>query len=38
MEGEGEKRLTTNCEDLDFVVWRKKKVFFCFFSLVFFII
>ena len=37
MEGEGQKRLTTNCGDLDFVVRRKKKkVFFCFFSLVFF--
>ena len=33
MEGEGDKRLTTNCGDLDFVVSRKKKkkVFFCFF-------
>ena len=27
MEGEGEKRLTTNCEDLYFVVRRKKKRF-----------
>ena len=27
MEGEGEKRLTTNRGDLDFVVWRKKKGF-----------
>ena len=38
MEGEGEKRLNTNCGDLDFVVSRKKKIYFCFFSLVFFII
>ena len=38
MEGEGEKRLNTNCGDSDFVVLRKKKVYFCFFSLVFFLL
>ena len=39
MEGEGEKRLTTNCGDLDFVVWRKKKEgFFLLFFIGFFLL
>ena len=38
MEGEGNKRLNTNCGDSDFVVSRKKKVFFCIFFIGFFFI